>query len=173
MSIFLAFIKKLYYKSLSNVSLAKKKGVKVGENCFIGIREWPSEPYLISIGNNVGIASGAKLHTHGGARVARLKYPNYDVFGKITIKDNVYIGSGAQIMPGVTIGEGSLISAGAIVTHSVPNNQVWGGNPAKFICTVEEYINRNLPFNVNTKKLNPKQKQNFLLSLPENKFIKK
>lgn len=166
---------KTIYESLflSPEAYARKIGVTIGKNCFIGIRHWSSEPYLIEIGDNVAITKGVQLHTHGGGRVARKRYPNFDVFGRVVIKSGAYIGSGSQIMPGVTIGEGSLIAAGSIVTKSVPDGEVWGGNPARKLCTVDEYINKNIPFNLNTKKLNPEEKKAFLLSCDDSKFIHK
>ena len=86
----------------------RRMGMEIGDNCYIDRHIFiPSEPYLIKVGNNVGITSGVHLHTHGGARVLYDKVPDYGAFGKITIEDLAYIGSGAQIMPGVTIGEGS------------------------------------------------------------------
>ena len=60
-------------------------------------------------------------------------------FGAIVIGDNVYIGSEALIMPGVTIGSNCVIAAGA-----VPSNTVWGGVPAKQIKTLEEYYRSTL-----------------------------
>lgn len=89
------------------------------------------------------------------------------------INDWAYIGSCAQIMPGVTIGEGSMVAAGSIVTKSVPAGVVVAGNPARVICTVDEYIERNLPYNLNTKSLDAKSKKKYLMSLHEEKFIKK
>lgn len=74
---------------------------------------------------------------------------------------------------GVTVGRGSLIASGSVVCKSVPDNEVWGGVPAKFICTVEDYIRRNLPFNLDTKGLSAEEKRSILLSLPDDKFIKK
>lgn len=76
-------------------------------------------------------------------------------------------------MPGVTIGENALIAAGSIVTHSVPAFEVWGGVPAKFICSVDDFIERNKCFNVGTKDLSPSDKKEKLLTLPDDKFIKK
>lgn len=51
----------------------------------------------------------------------------------VTIKDNAFIGAHSIILKGVTIGKNSIIGAGSIVTKSVPDNQIWAGNPAKFI----------------------------------------
>ena len=49
------------------------------------------------------------------------------------IKDNAFIGAHSIILKGVTIGENSIIGAGSVVTKSVPDNQIWAGNPARFI----------------------------------------
>jgi len=51
----------------------------------------------------------------------------------ILVRKNAFIGAGVIILKGVTIGENSIIAAGSVVSKSVPSNEVWGGNPAKFI----------------------------------------
>ena len=76
-------------------------------------------------------------------------------------------------MPGVTIGEGSLVAAGSIVTKSVPDHMVVGGNPARVICSVNEYIMRNMQYNVRTKGMTAVEKKKKLLSLPDEMFIVK
>ena len=163
----------LYWRFQNPTKYARHIGVTIGKNCLIATRNWSSEPYLITIGDNVQVTQDVYFHTHGGSHVARLRIPNFDVFGKIVVEDNAYIGSCSHIMPGVTIGKGSLIAAGSIVTRSIPAFEVWGGVPAKYISTIDEYINRNLPFNVNTKGLSPDKKKAVLLSLPDGKFLKK
>ena len=76
-------------------------------------------------------------------------------------------------MPGVTIGEGALVAAGSVVTKSVLPYTVVGGNPAQLICSIEEYYKRNKEFNLHTKGLNSLDKKKLLLSLGDDKFIKK
>lgn len=152
---------------------AKHKGAIIGKNCLILTRDWTSESYLIRVGNNVNIAKGVAIQTHGGAGCVRKEHPDFDVFGKVVIEDWAYIGLNSQIMPGVTIGEGALVAAGSIVTKSVAPHAVVGGNPAKFICTTEEYYEKNKQYNVGSKGLNGLQKKKLLLSLPDDKFIKK
>lgn len=168
-------LKLLYYRFFkSGVDYARFLGVKVGEQCHIASDvHFSSEPYLIEIGSHVAITQGVMLHTHGGGRVARRYIPDFDIFGRVKICDYAYIGSGAQIMPGVTIGEGSLVAAGSIVTRSVPAGVVVAGNPAKNVCTVEEYIERNKKYNLGTKGLSFEEKKKVLLSTNEDKFIKK
>ena len=74
-------------------------------------------------------------------------------------------------MPGVTIGKGSLVAAGSIVTKSVPAGVVVAGNPARFVCTVEEYIERNKKYNIGTKNLSAEEKKKYILSLSQDKLI--
>lgn len=119
------------------------------------------------------ITAGVKIFTHGGAQVARRKYPNYDVFGMVEVGDYCYIGTNSLIMPGVKIGNGSMVAAGSVVTKSVPPNMVVGGNPARILCTVDEYIERNKTFDLESKGLSYEQKRTFLLSLPKERFIRK
>lgn len=76
-------------------------------------------------------------------------------------------------MPGVTIGDNVLVAAGSVVTKSIPNNVVVGGNPAKILCTIDEYIERNIKYNLNSKGLSYADKKKLLLSLPEEMFIRK
>ena len=153
---------------------AKKAGVKMGGGNFIVSRFWePSEPYLIEVGENCQITAGVKFYTHGGAGAVRRWYPNFDTFGKIKIGSFVYIGNNVMVMPGVTIGDNVLIAAGSVVTKSIPDNCVVGGNPARFICSIEDYIERNKSYNTESKGLNPMEKKRFLLSLSEDRFVRK
>ena len=152
---------------------ARHIGVKIGKNCFISTRRWGTEPYLITVGDNVQVTRDVAIHTHGGGQCIRKEHPDFDVFGKVIIEDWAYIGASSQIMPGVTIGEGALVAAGSIVTKSVPPHTVVGGNPARVICTTEEYYEKNKVFNVGTKGLNKRKKREILMSASEDKFIKK
>ena len=109
----------------------------------------------------------------GGGNSVRYFHPDFDVFGKVTIEDWAYVGAYSQILPGVTIGEGALVAAGSVVTHSVAPYTVVGGNPARYICTTEEYYLRNKPYDTGAKGLSPEEKKRLLLSLGDELFIKK
>ena len=153
---------------------AKRIGVKVGEYTTISPEtNFPGEPYLVTIGSHVQITRAVSMYTHGGGNVVRRTIPNFDCFGRIMIEDWAYIGAESLIMPGVTIGEGALVAAGSVVTKSVPPRMVVGGNPARVLCSVEEFISRNKKYNINTKGLNPKEKKNLLLNMDDKLFIKK
>lgn len=165
-------IEKIRKLLMSPYKYAKYIGVNIGENNFIPDKNtWSSEPYLITVGSHCQLTGGVRIFTHGGAQVARRSYPDFDVFGKVVIEDWCYIGTNALIMPGVTIGEGSLVAAGSIVTKSVPKGCVVGGNPAKIICSVDDYIKHNLKYNLNSKGISHEEKRKMLIALDDAKFI--
>ena len=158
---------------LSAEAYARRQGVNIGKECLIATRNWGTEPYLITIGNRVQVTSDVRFYTHGGSHVARRKYPKFDVFGKIKVEDGAYIGACSMIMPGVTIGEGAMVAAGSIVTRSVAPYTVVAGNPARLVCTVDEYIEKNLKYNLNSKGMSAAEKRELLESLPDSSFIVK
>ena len=57
----------------------------------------------------------------------------------IIVGHNSVIGGGSTIVPGCNIGQNSVLAAGAVLTKSLPNNEVWAGNPATYLMTREEY----------------------------------
>lgn len=151
----------LYYIFASPEKYARHIGVKIGEDNLITKNHWSSEPYLITIGSHCQLTN-CKIFTHGGGQCIRDKYPDFDCFGKVTIGNYVYIGSNSLILPGVTIGNNVLIAAGSIVTKSVPSGSVVAGNPAKIICSINEYFQRNKQYDISTKRKSAKYKEKVL-----------
>ncbi|HJV64116.1 MAG TPA: acyltransferase [Geomonas sp.] len=122
-------------------------GATIGERCdiFTSVRNFGSEPWLIEIGNKVTLTAGTLLITHDGAsRLFRDSMPGMSRFGNrfgtIRILDNSFVGVNVIILPGITIGPNSIVGSGSVVTKDVPPNSVVAGNPARTICTVDEYI---------------------------------
>lgn len=152
----------------------KKKGAVIGDFCDIHSNATlGSEPYLVSIGNNVRINSGVQIITHdGGLWVVRNCFSNYsdvDLFGKVVIGNNVHIGTNAVIMPGVHVGSNCIIGVGAVVTHNIPDNSIAVGVPARVIESVDEYVRKHSTEYVHTKNFSPVEKRVFLKS---NKLFK-
>lgn len=152
---------------------ARKAGVIIGGGNKFYSEFWSTEPYLITVGNHCQITAGVKFFTHGGSHILRDEIPEFDTFGKITVGDWVYIGNNTLVMPGVTIGNHVLIAAGSVVTKSIPSGVIVGGNPAKIICSIDEYRSRNLQYNTNSKCFSTEDKKSMLLNMDDDKFIKK
>lgn len=105
----------------------------VGDNFFLNVNGKLMDSGKITIGNNVFIAPNVCIITEEHAldvdqRIAGLEYTH-----PVTIGDNVWICAGALILPGVTIGEGSVIGAGSVVTKDIPPRCLAVGNPCKVI----------------------------------------
>jgi acetyltransferase-like isoleucine patch superfamily enzyme len=128
------FIKK--YRLIPKIKALERAGAGIGRGTlpFPGTENFGSEPYLIRIGENCVIADGVKFITHDGAiRVIKQKEEYSDIdnkYGKIDIRDNVYIGDNAIIMPNVTIGPDACVLPGSIVYKDVPPGSAAAGNPA-------------------------------------------
>ena len=121
------------------------KGAKIGQNCNICAHTLIEGDVII--GNNVTVKSG--VYIWDGTRIednvflgpnATLtndlmprskQYP--DSFSGITLKKDSSIGANATLLPGVTIGEGAMVGAGAVVTKDIPDYAIVVGNPAKII----------------------------------------
>jgi acetyltransferase-like isoleucine patch superfamily enzyme len=96
----------------------------------------------IKIGDNVKIGGGARIYDtdfHSIDPELRIN-PKTDFINKqkleVVIEDNVFIGAHATILKGVCIGKNSIIGASSVVTKNIPANEIWAGNPAKFIRNV-------------------------------------
>lgn len=116
------------------------RGMVVGKNFHMFNSEIDWEYCnLITIGDNVTISS-SRLLTHDASTK---KFIGYTKIGRITIENNVFIGSGSIILPGVTIGNNVIIGAGSVVRTDIPDDSVVTGNPATIICSTSEYVKRN------------------------------
>jgi len=114
-------------------------GVSVGEGCRILSNVVTTEPWLVSIGDRVTISSKVTIVTHDGSgwlvsdeRGRRYRY------APVTIGSEVFVGTGATIMPGVEIGDRCVVAAGAVVTRSVPAGSVVAGVPARVIGSYDD-----------------------------------
>jgi len=116
------------------VRLLRSTGVRIGKKCSINTSNFSTEPYLVEIGDHVAIAGGTQFVTHdGSAWLLRPEIPELDVFGKIIVGNNCFIGSNSIILPGTRIGSNCVIGAGSVVRGNIPDNSVVIGNPAKVV----------------------------------------
>jgi acetyltransferase-like isoleucine patch superfamily enzyme len=126
----------------------KRAGLQIGDGCrILGWPSFGSEPYLISIGPRVGIASKVVFITHDGGTQVFRGLPGFEgviKYGRITIHENSIIGYGAILLPGVEVGPNSVVAAGSVVTKSVPPNTLAMGVPARAFMTRDEYARQSL-----------------------------
>lgn len=140
----------------------KKIGMNIGPNCYIySEKVETSEPYLVTLGDNVTIAPDVIFTTHD-ASVSRYLPEASDIFGRINIGDRCFIGIGAIVLPGVTIANDCIIGAGSIVTKSfLEPGMVIAGNPARVICSLEDLRKKNEGYGLNYRGA-PDKKQYLL-----------
>lgn len=134
-------LRKWYYQSL---------GAKIGKNTVICRRADVLFPKGLNLADNVAVGWFVDLDARGGIIVghntnisSHTKFitGSHDVddpefkasFLPIKIGHHCWIGTGAIVLQGVTIGDGAVVAAGAVVTKDIPSFEVWGGVPAKFI----------------------------------------
>ena len=130
-----------FFFPIDEVTKYRRMGVKIGDGTKIQnevIIDY-SHYWLIEIGRNVTLAPRVHILAHDASTKRKL---NYAKLGLTTIADDVFIGAGAIVLPGITIKKGSIVGAGSVVTSDVPENAVVAGNPAKVICTTEEYYTK-------------------------------
>lgn len=103
--------------------------VRIGRNAIVMPNSLMMASGTITIEDNVQVAAYVKLISN-----------NHDPYDRmiltcmpVVLKRNCWIGAGAVILPGVTVGENSIVGAGSVVTKDVPDNTVVAGNPAKFV----------------------------------------
>jgi acetyltransferase-like isoleucine patch superfamily enzyme len=106
--------------------------ITVGRAVFIGYQCMFTGHGAIDIADEVMIANKVNLVTTGHP-VEPDKRRDYITVEPITIERNVWIGTAATVLPGVTVGAGSVVAAGAVVTHDVPPATLVGGVPATVI----------------------------------------
>lgn len=137
-----------YLKKNDPMKYAKRIGVHIGDRCRLnGSPEWGSEPWLIQIGEHTEISFDCAFITHDGSTWVFRESQRYSKvlrFGKIVIGNNCFIGARSTILPGVSIGDNSIVGAGSLVTKNIPSGEVWGGVPAKFIGTTVDFAEKCL-----------------------------
>jgi len=137
----LHFIRRIFYQ-ISGIQIPfsstihmganffKPSGISIGKNSIIGYGAFLDGRGRLNIGSHVDVASEVFIYTDEHD----INSPSFsNSFAPVTIKDYVFIGPRSIILPGVTIGRGAVVAAGAVVTKDIPDFEIWGGVPAKKI----------------------------------------
>ena len=136
----LRIIKKFLNGGMTPVDEYRKRGAVIGENCHIYGSIDNGHEFLVTMGNNVTLASGSRLLTHDGSTK---KLVGYSKVGRIDIGDDVFIGAMAIVLPNVKIGSRVVIGAGSVVAKDIPDNSIVVGNPARVVGTYDAYEKKN------------------------------
>lgn len=132
------------YSRMYPEKYARYIGVNCGKNLHVyGSVSWGTEPWIITLGDNVHITAGCSFVAHdGGTLLFRDKVPDLEITKPIIVGDNVYIGKESLILPGVKIGSNVVIGARSVVTRDIPDNSVACGVPARVVKTADEYFEK-------------------------------
>jgi acetyltransferase-like isoleucine patch superfamily enzyme len=147
------------------INYLRKQGMKIGEHCHLNTMSFSTEPYLIEIGDHVAIAAGTDFITHDGAVWCfREELKNADIFGKIKIGNNVFIGNNSTILPNTVVGNNCIIGAGSVVRGKFPENSVIIGNPAKVVLkmNIQKFLYLQNPGYLQIQNLTDKEKANII-----------
>lgn len=176
------FIKILYYRLLEiicnflkldcmkiTIKRYRLNGAIIGNNVRAFSPITSSEPYLITVNDNVTISNKVVFLTHDNS-IIKVANDATDLVGAIVIGKNTFIGYGVIICPGVVIADNCIIGAGSIVTKSFMNEcSVIAGNPAKIISTTESFRKKYLTYAFDFKS---KKRKMEILGNPE-KILRK
>lgn len=162
------FFRTLYYfvlKRANHTAYACKRGVNFNKGTvhFYGITEWGSEPWLVTLGDNVYLTDGVKFITHdGGTLLYRHLVPDLEITKPIKVGNDVYVGNNVIFLPGVTVGNNVVIGAGAIVSRDIPDNSLAVGVPARRIKSADEYLEKLKAESLHLGHLKGKEKDDAL-----------
>jgi acetyltransferase-like isoleucine patch superfamily enzyme len=124
----------------------RARGIRIGKDVFLGSLVILDDAYpeYITIEDHVQVSAGAKIVTHDSSfhNVFEGRVPTQ--IRPVVIKRHAYIGSGALILPGVTVGEKAIVGAGAVVTKDVPARAIVVGVPAVVVGTIDEKVDKFL-----------------------------
>lgn len=130
-----------YSRMSSSVAIMNKKALSVGDNVWVWHYSILDATEGITIGEGAQIGAWVGIFTHGSESSIRLlgsqfvKIPNTErkgyTRGAVEIGEYTFVGAGSKILPGVTIGKGCLIGAGALVTSDIPDYSIVVGSPGK------------------------------------------
>lgn len=128
--------------------ILKSQGIEIGDGTVFydpnSMCIDRSLPFLLSIGKNCKITRGFSVlvHDYSVSVLIGERHKVLETTGKVTIGDNVFIGVNATVLPKTSIGNNVIIGAGSVVKGVIPSNVVIAGNPAKIICSIDEYAKK-------------------------------
>jgi len=120
----------------------RARGMKIGKGVNMPMSTGIDTPhcFLISIGDNCGFGEECVILAHDAMPN---EYIDATKIGKVIIHESCHFGSRTLILPGVEVGPRSVVGSNSVVATDIPPNSVAAGNPAKVICTMDEYLEKH------------------------------
>lgn len=114
------------------------QNIHIGDHVYLNFLCTILDCNEVRIGHHVMIGPGVQIYTAAHLLQAEARIQGWEVAKPVVIEDNVWVGGGAILLPGVRIGRNAVVGAGAVVPRSVPANTVVAGNPARVIREIEQ-----------------------------------
>lgn len=144
-------------------------GARIGDKVRAFSPISSAESYLLTIGDNVTVATGVRFITHDNSAI-KIYDDATDFIGPITIGNNVFIGANSTLLPGIAIADNCIIGAGSVVCKScIEPGTIIAGNPARPIGTVNSMKEKYISYKFNFRGKNRREE---IMSHPE-KWLKK
>lgn len=130
------------YRLIRRWEELRKMGMHIGEGVNLPMSTWIDAPhcFLISIGDNCGFGANCAILAHDAMPN---EYIDATRIAKVIIHESCHFGMGTIILPGVEIGPRSVVGSGSVVTNDIPPDSVAVGNPAKVVCTLDEFLSKH------------------------------
>ena len=120
----------------------RQQGMHLGSDVWLPASTWidPDYCFLISIGDHCGFGEECLILAHDAQMDEFLDAAR---IGQVTIHESCHIGARTVILPGVVIGPKTIVGANSVVTRSLPPDTVCAGNPARVLCSLEDYLSKH------------------------------
>lgn len=124
----------------NELEFLEKHGFTHGKNFSFYGNVDSNWPWLVTVGDNVILATGCKILAHDASTNM---VGCHTKIGRVDIGNNVFVGANSIVLCNTKIGDNVIIGANSVVTHDLASNGVYAGNPAKYVCSFDEYKNKH------------------------------
>lgn len=139
LKIFIRKMKEILKPAKDPVQILRDRGATIGKNVTVieSKVDWINT-FLLTIGDDVTITNATILLHDASTKI----HIGYTKCGRVDIGNRVFIGLNSVILPNVKIGNDVIVGAGTIVSKDIPDNCVVAGNPAKIICSIDDFLTK-------------------------------